>query len=500
MPDPALSGGGPQGAMKICVLTDEDYIPWEPSHILQGYSWELYYLNKLNSASIVQELVKRDFDIFLNVCDSSWYEPYPGPEVIKVLEQAEVAFTGADSAFYDPSREEMKRVCRLYGIHTPESVEAYYDEDIERAAETLNFPLIVKIPNSFGSMGIERASRVETREALVEQARRVIAEFGGALIEEFIEGREFTVLVAENPNDPLQPKVYHPIEFVFPPGETFKHFTLKWKDYEQLRAEPCDDPALTERLMEAGRKLFIGLNGVSYGRCDVRVSSSGEVYILEINPNCGIFYTFDEPGSADLVLLNDPEGHQGFIKLIFRAALARQQRLRPNWYVRYHPERGNALYARQAIAAGETILPLEKRPHTLASRSQIEQAWPVEQHLFIHHAYPLTDEVWVVLSGNPADWTPINHSCDPNAWWSGLDIVARRPIAECEEITLDYATFRNELMPQFSCFCEAPDCRKIIRGTDYLEPFVERYEGHVSDYVKQKRIEREMYSKAPAGR
>jgi len=45
-------------------------------------------------------------------------------------------------------------------------------------------------------------------------------------------------------------------------------------------------------------------------------------------------------------------------------------------------------------------------------------------------------------------------------------------------------------MPEFPCFCEAPDCRKIIRGTDYLQPFVERYEGHVSDYVKLKRSER----------
>jgi hypothetical protein len=35
--------------------------------------------------------------------------------------------------------------------------------------------------------------------------------------------------------------------------------------------------------------------------------------------------------------------------------------------------------------------------------------------------------------------------------------------------------------------CEAPECRKIIRGTDYLQPFVDRYEGHVSDYVRQKR-------------
>jgi hypothetical protein len=149
------------------------------------------------------------------------------------------------------------------------------------------------------------------------------------------------------------------------------------------------------------------------------------------------------------------------------------------------------MYTRRNIAAGETILSFEQRPHTLVTLSHVRQTWPPEQQqIFARHAYPLTDEVWVTLSNNPADWTPINHSCDPNAWWSGLDIVARRPIAEGEEITLDYATFHNELMPDLSCSCRSDACRTIVRGSDYLQPFVERYEGHVTEYVKQKRIAR----------
>lgn len=43
-----------------------------------------------------------------------------------------------------------------------------------------------------------------TEADLVEQAHLMIERFGGALIEEFIEGREFTVLVAENPDDPFK--------------------------------------------------------------------------------------------------------------------------------------------------------------------------------------------------------------------------------------------------------------------------------------------------------
>lgn len=490
MIEAAFSGKGPPGALKICVIVDMDYYPYNPSDYLRPYSWEIYFLTRMNSVRVTQELVKRDFDIFLNMCDASWHEPYPGPEVIQVLENAEVAFTGADSAFYDPSREDMKKVCSYYGILTPSGVVVDHSGAIDRKIETLRFPMIVKLPNSFGSTGIERDSKVETIDALRKQVRRLIDKFGGALVEEYIEGREFTVLVAENPDDPIEPKVYRPIEFVFPPGESFKHFYLKWKDYELLRAKPCDDPVLAERLMEATRKLFIGLNGVSFGRCDLRVSDAGEIFMLEINPNCGIFYGVDEPGSADFVLLNDPEGHSGFIERIFRAALARQKRLRKKYTVQHHPERGYGLYARQPIRVGEVIVQFEKRPHTLVSRSQIQKTWNAEQQaLFFRHAYPLSDEVWVTLSDKPAEWTPVNHSCDPNAWWAGLDVAARRNIDEGEEITLDYATFYNELMPDFVCLCDAPDCRKIIRGTDYLLPLVEQYEEHVSEYVKRKRAE-----------
>lgn len=46
---------------------------------------------------------------------------------------------------------------------------------------------------------LTKSSRVETVFSLRFQARRMMAKYGSALIEEFIEGREFTVLVAENP-------------------------------------------------------------------------------------------------------------------------------------------------------------------------------------------------------------------------------------------------------------------------------------------------------------
>jgi len=50
--------------------------------------------------------------------------------------------------------------------------------------------------------------------------------------------------------------------------------------------------------------------GVGYRRADFRVNAKGEAYFLEMNGNCGLFYTApdDDPdklGSADFILRQD---------------------------------------------------------------------------------------------------------------------------------------------------------------------------------------------------
>jgi D-alanine-D-alanine ligase len=50
--------------------------------------------------------------------------------------------------------------------------------------------------------------------------------------------------------------------------------------------------------------------------------------MLEINPNCGVYYPPTDPGSADLCLTHDPEGHEGFTRLLVAAALRRHEERR----------------------------------------------------------------------------------------------------------------------------------------------------------------------------
>jgi D-alanine-D-alanine ligase len=139
------------------------------------------------------------------------------------------------------------------------------------------------------------------------------------MVEEFIDGREFTVLVAENPDCLAEPIVYTPVECNFPEGETFKHFDLKWVNYEGIQWVPVEDDDIASKLKDMARKVFVGLGGTGYGRIDARGDREGNVYFLEINPNCGIFYPPEAMGSADFILTLDTEtDHKKFVNHIIR--------------------------------------------------------------------------------------------------------------------------------------------------------------------------------------
>ena len=322
--------------MRICLLTNQDLLadpfpkddwPCDPRPYHPQAEWEVEYLTRPNSVKQVKKRIAEGFDVYFNLCDGAADQrAMPGIEVVKTLERAGVPFTGASSVFYDPSRTMMKRACNAEGIDTPAFVLARTAKDVNRAAETLRFPLFVKHHHSYSSVDLTRRSRVTTPAGLRAQAKKIIGRYGAALIEEFIEGTECTVLVAENPDDPDRPTTYTPIQYLFPEGETFKHAKMKWVDYGKMTSAPVTDPVLDARLRHVSARFFVALRGAGFGRCDIRVDRSGRLFMLEINPNCGIYYPAKDAGSADICLAHDARGHVGFTDQLIRAALMRPAR------------------------------------------------------------------------------------------------------------------------------------------------------------------------------
>jgi D-alanine-D-alanine ligase len=221
----------------------------------------------------------------------------------------------------------MKNAARRVSVPTPNWIFVNRVEDADKAVKRLKFPMLVKPPHGYASVGIRRKSRVENIEQLREQLAIEIEDFGRALIEEFIEGREFTCLIAENPEDAKKPITIKPVEFIFPKGESFKHYDMKWVEYEKMSVAAVKDPKIEKTLREQTARVFKELGGNGYARCDYRMDVNGTIYMLEINPNCGIFYPPSEPGSADFSLLNDAINHTKFMKLMIRSGQKRQARV-----------------------------------------------------------------------------------------------------------------------------------------------------------------------------
>jgi D-alanine-D-alanine ligase len=316
--------------MYICVLTslpEENDIPYDPSPYMNGYRWKQHLVQPKHVEKQILDLMDEGVDVFVNLCDGTPDDQLSGIALVRALEKHGAAFTGADSKFFDPTRDEMKNAARRVSVPTPNWVFVNRVEDAEKVVKKLKFPMLVKPPHGYASVGIRRKSRVQNIDELREQLVIEIEEFGRALIEEFIEGREFTCLIAENPDDAKKPISVKPVEFIFPKGESFKHYDMKWVEYAKMSVAPVKDPRIEKTLRDQTARVFKELGGNGYARCDYRMDADGTIHMLEINPNCGIFYPPSEPGSADFSLLHDSLNHTKFMKLIIRSAQKRQARV-----------------------------------------------------------------------------------------------------------------------------------------------------------------------------
>lgn len=113
------------------------------------------------------------------------------------------------------------------------------------------------------------------------------------------------------------------------------------------------------------------------------------------------------------------------------------------------------VFAARTHVRGERLLPLRGRTSAHQSRYSIQIT--VDRHIEPDSS---------VAGETPAPWKFLNHSCDPN-----LEInleaecfVARREIAEGEELTFNYLTTEWEMASPFDCTCGHPSCFGRIRG------------------------------------
>ncbi len=287
-----------------------------------GLKWEWVEITLENYREKVQyakELQNRTKLLVFNFCDGSEVDSFPGISIVVELERHNIPFTGASSYFYEVTTPKImtKMILLENNIPTAPFVKIIHpQEDIKKAERFVGYPFILKPDISAANAGIYLKSVVYdydngvnvAEELLKEQESRKGIQANGIFAETFVIGKEYTVLVVGNYDRPDDLKIYKPIQRVFneclPEKEKFLTFHRYWDHYtdeaniqlepfakdinEYYHYEPADS-SIEEELVQLTREAFCALKGTGYARVDFRYdTTSGKLYILEVNSNCGL--------------------------------------------------------------------------------------------------------------------------------------------------------------------------------------------------------------------
>ncbi len=254
-----------------------------------GYSAFTIPLQK-NFMSFLHRLNHLNPDVLVNLCEDFRGEAQLESNVAAALELLGVAFTGNDSRTLALclNKFKTKAVLKSCGLPTASScLVVSMDQNVD-----LPFPLIVKPNTEDASLGIHPESVVRDKEGLDRQVRKILEFYKEpALVEQFIEGREFNVAVFENGESQALP--VSEIDFTNMPEGFPKicSYEAKWfEDHILCQRTPpvCPakiDEALQKKIQDMAVAAFENVGCRDYARIDLRMNPEGKLTILEVNPN-----------------------------------------------------------------------------------------------------------------------------------------------------------------------------------------------------------------------
>lgn len=461
--------------MKICVLQPDysnssvDYRHYDPPRDLSGllpqHTVHHVALNKLSTYRQLRQLSRDGYDIFVNLCEGYLDWDVPSIDVIHSLELLNLPYTGPPPHLYDPPKTQMKYVAYTAGVATPAHALVREVRDAAAVATRLAFPLFVKPAHAGDSLGVDEHSLVRNEAQLAAKIAATLPEYDELLVEQYVDGREFTVLVIADANAEDGCHTFRPVEYEFPEQHHFKTYALKTSELHPRANVAVADAELRARLQDAAREVFNAFGGVGYARLDFRMNGNDELFFLEINFTCSVFYPQGSEGSADHILALDGTGAAGFAERIIEEGIARHARRQRPFRMVGNGISGYGIFATRALEVGDVVFRGEERAHRLVTRRHVETDWtPAERRMLRQYGYPISEEVYGLWDLDPNAWAPQNHSCDANTTYEGLDVVVNRSIAAGEELTLDYALLMDETGEEFECRCGAPNCRRTVRG------------------------------------
>lgn len=183
-----------------------------------------------------------------------------------------------------------KKLMEAAGVPTPRGRKLTRGQDLEKLSEEMVLPVVVKPCCGGSSVGV---SIVREREKLQDALADAFRYEENVIVEEYVEGREFSVGVIEGEALPV-------IEIA--PIEGFYDYKNKYSQGATVETCPADLTEEQTRRMQhyavEGAKA-LGITG--YGRLDFLMRENGDMYCLEANTLPGMTPTSLLPQEAAVV-------------------------------------------------------------------------------------------------------------------------------------------------------------------------------------------------------
>jgi D-alanine-D-alanine ligase len=237
-----------------------------------------------------KKLSSLDADLVFNLFEG--FCGYPETEAIvpEALSEAGIPFTGCPGTALRLAldKAKVKVLLQAAGILTPDF--QLLNPQIMNMFH-LGYPCIVKPRSEDASHGLSEASVVTDSASLERQVTLISQSYsGGAIVEEFIDGREFNATVLGNSQGTVLPvsEIVYALPYEKPRILTF---AAKWEpdsQYYQGTRVACpaeisaDERESINRIVLATFRL-LGCKG--YARVDMRMDKRGRLNVIEVNPN-----------------------------------------------------------------------------------------------------------------------------------------------------------------------------------------------------------------------
>ncbi len=240
----------------------------------------------------IDKLREEKPDMIFNLCESIEGDSFQEMNAAGLYELLQLQYTGSNPLALGSclNKVRAKEILTFHKLNVP-SYRVFNSPD-EVSRKKIGFPAIAKPIHEDASIGISNASVVYDRDHLQVLLDDMLRKFKQPiLVEQFVDGREFSVAIVGN-NEVVTLPVSE-IDFSTMPSG-YQHivsYEAKWMpDSVEYKSTVPICPAKINRRLElkiqnTAIKAYQAMGCRDYARVDMRVDKSGKVFLLEVNPN-----------------------------------------------------------------------------------------------------------------------------------------------------------------------------------------------------------------------